>query len=397
MGIRACTVLALLLVGLACPPAGRADPYVPANDDAVLERLPTSPLDPRARRLRAMRAQLTERPDNLALATQLAWLYIEQGRALSDPRYYGYAQGVLAPWWLTADAPTPVRVLRATIRQHDHDFPSALDDLSQAVHENPANGQAWLTQAVVQQVLGKYEDARRSCTEVLRLANPLVAVTCVSSVNSLSGQASQSYAMLRRALAQSRDADVGIRRWALTTLAEIAARQGRDDEADEHFRQALSLANPDDYLRAAYADFLLDQGRAAAARELLQDATRVDALLLRLALAEQALGSPELSGHVQTLRDRFAAARLRGDVVHRREESRFALHLLSEPRTALVLARDNWAVQREPWDARILLEAAANLGDQRSAQPVLDFLADTKLEDVRLAALTAQLRGSAGP
>jgi hypothetical protein len=97
------------------------------------------------------------------------------------------------------------------------------------------------------------------------------------------------------------------------------------------------------------------------------------------------------------LRDRFAAARLRGDVVHRREESRFALHLLSEPRTALVLARDNWAVQREPWDARILLEAAANLGDQRSAQPVLDFLADTKLEDVRLAALTAQLRGSAGP
>src|SRR5262245_9336470 len=69
----------------ARPQAGRADPYVPASDSVVLERLPTSPLDPAARRLRAMRTQLTERPDNLALAAQLARLYIEQGRALSDP------------------------------------------------------------------------------------------------------------------------------------------------------------------------------------------------------------------------------------------------------------------------------------------------------------------------
>src|SRR4030095_13639478 len=145
---------------LAGASTSRAEPFVPRHDDQVLERLPVAPLDPTAQRLRAMRSQLAVRPDNLALATSAAWLYIEQGRALSDPRYYGYAQGVLAPWWSTADAPAPVRVLRATIRQQHHEFPSALDDLAQAVHEDPANAQAWLTQAVVQQVLGQYEDAR---------------------------------------------------------------------------------------------------------------------------------------------------------------------------------------------------------------------------------------------
>jgi hypothetical protein len=97
-----------------------------------------------------------------------------------------------------------------------------------------------------------------------------------------------------------------------------------------------------------------------------------------------------LAAHVQALRDRFAAARLRGDAVHRREEARFALHLLAEPSIAVQLARENWKVQREPPDARILLEAALASGDGAAARPALEFLAATGLEDVRLAALAAE-------
>jgi len=185
-----------------------------------------------------------------------------------------------------------------------------------------------------------------------------------------------------------------VRVWALTTLGEIAARTGRAQAAEEHFQQALSLGRTDDYLLGAYADFLLDQGRASAARDLLKDATRADALLLRLALAEQALGSPQLASHVQTLQDRFAAAHLRGDTVHRREEARFALRLLGEPRVAVQLAHDNWEVQREPWDARILLESALASGDYAAAQPVIEFLARTALEDAALAHLAGQLQSA---
>jgi Tfp pilus assembly protein PilF len=397
MGARGVALLAF--IAIAASPAARpthscAEPFVPAGDDAVLERLPGS-LDPSARRLRALRAELAAQPDDLALATRVAWLYIEHGRASSDPRYYGYAQAALAPWWLAADPPVAVRVLRATIRQRDHDFRGALEDLSQALRADPANAQAWLTQAVVEQVLGEYEPATRSCTEVLRLADPLVGVTCLSSVASLNGGASQGYAALHRALARRGDAAREVRRWALTTLAEIAARSGQTQRAEEHFHQALALAGADDYLLGAYADFLLDEGRPAAVRDLLSDRTRADALLLRVALAEQALGSSALPDHIQTLRDRFAAARLRGDAAHRREEARFTLHVLGEPRTALELARENWAMQREPADARILLEAALHSADLRSADPVLEFLGRTQLEDVRLARLTAQLQGTA--
>ena len=388
LGVLALSVLLTAVGTASCV----AEPRVPADDGEVLERLPVSLLDPRMRQLAAMRAALLQRPDDVALATRLASLYVEAGRRGSDPRFYGYAQGALAPWWQAVDAPLPVLVLRATIRQHDHDFPGALADLAAALRADPANAQAWLTQAIVQQVRGDYAAARESCLAVLQLANPLVAVTCLSSVDSLHGAAAKSYDILYRALEQHPANNESERRWALTTLAEIAARRGDPERADAHYRAALSLEGRDDYLLGSYADFLLDQGRAGAVRELLAGATRADALLLRLALAESVLRAPEVAADVQALRDRFAAARLRGDAVHRREEARFALDVLGDPHSALQLARDNWQVQREPWDARILLESALASGDAAAAQPAVEFVSGAGLEDVTLTGLTKRVQ-----
>lgn len=385
-------LLAWCVVAGGAGVAVAAESFVPDDDAQVLERLPLAPLDPAAQRLRELRAELAALPGDVGRATRLAWLYIAQGRARSDPRYYGYAQGVLAPWWQQEEPPAPILLVRATLRQHDHDFPAALRDLERALRDDPGNAQAWLTQAVVQQVRGDYAAARQSCLQVLQLASPLVAVTCVGVVDSLTGQAARGYAVVSRALARAADADRGARLWALTALAEIAVRAGQAPRAEAHFRQALGLDARDGYLRAAYADFLLDQDRPAEVVTLLRDATAVDALLVRLALAESRLGAPEAAAHVQQLRDRFAAARLRGDRAHRREEARVALELLGDPAAALALARDNWQVQREPADARLLLEAAQASGDREAARPVLEFLAATGLEDPAIARAAAAVR-----
>ena len=74
------------------------------------------------------------------------------------------------------------------------------------------------------------------------------------------------------------------------------------------------------------------------------------------------------------LLDRFAAARARGDTTHRAEEARFMLRLRQDPASALRLAQANYAVLREPWDARVLLEAAIAAKDPASAQVVRDWL-----------------------
>ena len=69
-----------------------------------------------------------------------------------------------------------------------------------------------------------------------------------------------------------------------------------------------------------------------------------------------------------------------------------ALHLAKRPPEALQLAEANWAVQREPWDTRILLEAALAAGAPASARPVLDWLTSSQLEDGQIQKLASRLK-----
>ena len=93
---------------------------------------------------------------------------------------------------------------------------------------------------------------------------------------------------------------------------------------------------------------------------LLRGATKNDSLLLRLALAEQALPEERAAfhEHKRELAVRFEAARARGDSLHRREEARFRLQIENDAKSAFDLAIENWKVQREPADLRVLVEAA---------------------------------------
>ena len=71
-----------------------------------------------------------------------------------------------------------------------------------------------------------------------------------------------------------------------------------------------------------------------------------------------------------------------------REEARFLL--AGDPEAALRLAQANWASQREPWDARVLLAAALAAGQPQAAAPVLEWMAATGIEDVALRALAGR-------
>lgn len=389
----------LLALAIAAFPAtaafsAAAAPFVPASDAVVLERLRDRPTDPAARELRTLRTALAERPNDLALALATARRYVEEARASADPRYLGRAEAALSPWLALSEPPVEVLVMRATLKQSVHDFSGALADLARALERDPNNPQAWLIRATVLQVQGDYAGARRACQPLRRLADRPVAVACTASAASLNGQGAAGYRLLQDAYSADSGGDPGTRVWIATLLAETAERLGDAAAAETHFKEAFGLTAPDGYLKGAYADFLLDRGRAGEVAALLKDDIRADPLLLRLALAEKALASPALAGHVAGLAARFDAARRRGDTVHRREEARFRLHLQGDAPGALALAEQNWAVQREPADARILLEAARAAGAPARAAPVLDWMKANRVEDARLARLATTL-GSA--
>jgi len=384
-------VTIVLLVILSIYNAVFAQPYYPKTDNEVLEQLP-------ARgeswfEIRSLRKMVESNPGDLPKALQLVRRYIELGRAESDPRYYGYAEAVLTPWMQTAYPNAEVLTLRATLYQNRHEFPAALDNLSQALRQQPRLAQAWLTRALIQEVQGNYAAALNSCLPLLKLASPLTARVCINSTLSLSGQIDLAYQQLNQAVQIAQAEAPQERQWALIALAEIAERKGNIAAAEQHYQQAFQLEQRNGYLLATYTDFLLDHKRYAEVIKLLQNETRADGLLLRLTMAEQQLKLPEADTHKETLKARFAASLMRGDSSHQGDEARFMLYLLNKPEPALELAHKNWSVQREPRDARILLEAALASGRaNHAAQPTLEFLVKSRLQDARLQPLIDQFK-----
>jgi hypothetical protein len=379
-------LMALALIATASRPAF-AVPFVPASDSEVLERLTVSPRDPALREVRALQDQLRHTPDNLSLATRVARGYLELGRVSGDPRFAGYSEAALASWLHLADPPAEVLVLRATLRQRAHQFDAALADLAAVLNANPRNVQARLTRATVLQVQGAYDAAREDCRALASVAREPVWTACLTGVDASTGHLEQSYRQLRAVSERHSATHSELQSWVLVSLAEMAARAGMTPEAEAHFLAALDTDPADTYLLAAYADFLFDARRPGEVLPLVRDKTGADPLLLRYALALQAQHSPELAAQVERLRDRFAANRLRGDRVHLREEARFTLHLLDAPAAALALAQENWRVQKEPADLRILLEAALAARNSETVAAVRAWLEKTRLEDVHLAQL----------
>lgn len=373
-------------IGTAFP-----EPYRPTDDAQVLERLSFKASDPIAREFEVLRNDLRRNPSNLASAVKLATRYIEQGRAEGDPRFLGQAQAVLSPWWNEPAPPPAALLLRATIRQNAHEFDQALTDLDQVLGLQPTNAQAWLTKASILQVQARYDDARRACQRLARLAASHVLLGCLSDIAGVTGQSEKGQELLRQTLANP--ALSGRERiWIATMSAETAARTGAIREAEQYFGEAFKVGIKDQYLLSAYADYLLDQRRYEGVISLLQSETRADGLLLRLTLAERALQMPSADHHQAELAARFAASRERRTTVHVREEARFTLALLRDTQRALPLAQANWSVQREPADARILLECALADKNRAAAQPVLDWLNRNHVEDFRLRQLAKQIQ-----
>jgi tetratricopeptide (TPR) repeat protein len=374
-----------------------AVPYVPLNDATPLERL-AGGITPRERQIDiALREALAKDSNNMSLALRAAQRYVARARNESEPRLLGQAQAALSPWWSLPEPPIGVLLLRATIRQSNHDFTRSRSDLEQLVRRDPNNAQGWLTLATVQQVSGDLVAAEKSCQPLRTLASSLVFTTCLAGVNGLRGRASEAYDALSQAIAAANDGtstDVGVRVWATTLQAELAERLGRLDDAQRAFQSSLKLDPSDTYTRAIYADYLIDRQRYNDVLAMIPATTTADVLLLRRAVAAKLAAAPDALKIEDALARRFAASSARGDRLHLREESRFALLIKNSAAEALALAHENWRVQKEPLDARILLEAALAAQQPQQAKALLEWLEANPLQGERITELVRRVRGA---
>lgn len=400
------TMVAATLLAIATIATGAESTLdTPLDDGAVVEHLPTHLGDAAQRRAaraaeRAQRDALQRHPDELPLALAAARDAIARARLHGDPRELGAAEAALATWWSRSDPPPEVRLLRATVRQSQHEFDAAradLDALLETPEAAPLNvrAQAELTRAAIDQVRARYDDALAGCRH---LAGPdyaalggdlrLSALACQAEIASLRGRADLAAATLQRLAGADDAANTGATAtpaWLTLMRAELAERRG-DPQAGALYAQALR-SRADVYTLCAYADWLIDHDRAADVPPLLKGFEAADPVLLRLAIAYRHLHGARDARTIlatRTLGERFDAALLRGDRSHGREQSRYERELHDRPLAALALAQKNWEVQREPADAVALVRAARAARRPEAAASVWQLMRETGGRDARL-------------
>ena len=141
--------ISILLLAAFTVPVLHAEPFLPKDGNQRLETLrSTASSIPFTTKSWALRARLNADPTNLTLACQFARRCIERSlERKRAPALLGMRQSALSPWW-AADLPIDALVLRATIKQSQHDFTNALADLDLAAHQHPCNAQVWLDSRV---------------------------------------------------------------------------------------------------------------------------------------------------------------------------------------------------------------------------------------------------------
>jgi tetratricopeptide (TPR) repeat protein len=373
----------VLLPGVLQLGVAWSEPRVPGSDAQVLAELPVG-----ARHQSGPARKLSR--SRLDIALPLALFYVSRSRATGDLRYLGYAEAMLQPWTRQASVPPGVLVLEATILQSRHAFDAALRQLDLALQLQPDNAQAWLTRATVLRVLGRYDEAATSCARLALQADAGINALCRESLRGLTGHLQSAYAALVALPLQEMPPEA--RAWRYSELGEMAERQGDDAAAEHWFREGLQLAPEDFYMRAACADLLLRQRRAAETLQLLAGFESMEPMLLRIVVAQQLLGQGDSALGRAMLATAFDVEQQRGEAVHRREQARFLLDIEQQPEAALAAAQENWRVQREPDDLLILLRSAQAAHRPDAARPALLFMQQQQLEDVRLEPYRQELR-----
>ena len=391
--VAALTTLTMVatLITLASLSAHAEKPRVPIDDQEVLQRLPKT-LSLNRDRMATIRTQLAADPGNSQLAAAAAEGYIKMGNEESDPRFYGYAQSAINPWW-TDDSPTAaVLKLRAKLKEKDHKYLEAIADLESLLERYPQDEQGWVELINLYRVIGKYDQAWKASRRLESFAEPATNLVSQIPLMAATGDAERAYQILvnQRKIAETKKPE--ILPWIIATQANIDAMMHRVEDADENFRRALALNIGNIHLKRTYADFLLDFQHPEPVLQLLAEHENDNGCLLLMAIAAKRLKKTELQARLKSkIEMRFEEIRLRGNKPHGRFESRYQLALNKNPRAALEVALENWQLQKEARDSRAVLESALGAHERADAQPVVDFLKASGCQDVALNKLIEKL------
>ncbi len=367
-------------------------PYTPSSLDEVLVRLPDSMVALRLATPTKSSDELLDPSENKRITNPLsqqlkkAQKFLKLAQQDNDPSWYGYAHAALAPWWNNNIELPQLALLKAIILQQRHEFPEALLEINKVLLLQPRNVQARLIRAQVNMMQVQYGLAAKDCQEILWLENPVMGINCLAQVEGLTGKGQKAMEKLTDSINSSLDLNEILLVELHISLATIAHRYNDSALALSHYQQAYAIRPNNNYLLEQYSDFLMENRRENLLLALFSNSSMSIDLKIKRVQLLQNMEEIVPSNLIVELTDFFENAKTRKNLFPHKEYAKWLLLTTQDYDQALNAAMDNWAMQKAPGDALLVLQAALASQQLQRAGPVMSWLKDTGLYDYRIEA-----------
>jgi tetratricopeptide (TPR) repeat protein len=379
------SLLALLFHGVVL-----ATPFNPTHHEEVLCLLPS---DQWSVKIRSLQSLERTRPLTNSEERELIYSALEKNRLDGGASAFLLAKDRIAKL-SPKDVSVETLFLKAICEQRNHDFSKALETLDQLLKTDPRHQGGWLVNASIFQLLGRYEESRAAVIKLFGLRASGASALAGAHLASVNGETEKAFNLLIQSLPfnPSRAEEL----WGATLLAEVAARLGRMSVAREWFGKVLIAAEPDFFSKLSYCDFLLQRSEFVEAANFITSA-RLDSnhpfVLLRQLEAERGLkleNKTEFRRKAKKLKlDLFDPEH---ETIHWRERARFLQRVVPASSQALTNALENWKMQKEPIDARLVLETALSNKRPQDAEPVIKWVEKYRWPEPQLREWIVQVR-----
>ncbi len=356
-----------------------SSPYTPDSITDVIVTVPDALL------------AIKREEDDQQAANNKANNYFNLARDHSDPRWYGFAKTALLPWWDSGNRSLQTRFAKVEIYQFHHEFDNALLELNQIIKLQPRLPKAFLSRATVHTMLGNFSLALQDCQHLLLTGSPVLGAHCTAQVKGVTGSGQEAIHTLTSILDIAQELSNAEKFEIHVSLATIAHRHNNLKLASEHYQRALAIQPRNAYLLAHFSDLLMETGQLENLGYMTENDTPVlEQKIKRLFFFQKT--NPEAARELTAkLNLIFENPVMNQDEFPYKEYADFLLITNSKTDKALTASLENWAIQKDPSSALLVLKCALAARDSAAAYPVIEWVKTTELYDHRIESLMSRL------
>jgi len=362
-------------------------PYIPTSNHEVLIELKENT---RFNKFKKIRVRLERNKLKPLEVVKILQETFEYGKKISNPRYIGFTLAYLNDYLDDAINVNPISdltLLKANILQHDHQFGNAINLLNLIIKKDPVNPNARLMRASVLQAQAKYSQALNDCYSLIGSASHLITIACISQTKGIIKNTENSYTALLKTISINYKSDPGELSWAYDILAQLAMQQGDLVNAEKHMITGLKYSEKNMALLNSYADLLLNKNEYEKVLSILKTKNNDFTALLRLTIAETYKTTESDTPYRKQFLIKLNEMKLLSDTTHQREISAYYLYVENDINQAMKYAINNWAIQKELYDAELLLKCVLESKNILAAKDVFNWYENNTVSDIRIRSL----------